>query len=87
MVWKYDKARFFGTKTAPKTGDKVKVRLVDNTDPENPIEEIMTWGFDAADELNAVQFRDMVKGEVIAHLAHRNRKPQVSDVSNEFAPD
>ncbi len=86
MTWTYDRARFYGTKTSPKTGDYVEVRLVNNDSSGESDYHTLKWGFDKADGLSSVQFRNMVKAEVKAHLKHLNRQPVEHIVDNDFDP-
>ena len=86
MNWKYDHARFYGTKSNPKTGDHVKVRLVDEDSPGELDYRILQWGFDEADGISAIQFRNMVKGEVKAHLIMLNSAQPEHNEDNDFKP-
>ena len=86
MTWKYDNAVFKGTKTNPKTGDSVTMRLIEDSDLENIMVEERTWGFDVSDGLSLTEFRVMVKNETKALLVHLNAKKTEADVTSDYKP-
>lgn len=85
MAWKYFDAQFFGTKTNPKIGDYVNVRIQDDAQ-EPPDIENLTFTFDPAFATDMADFRAKVKAAVTAQLEHLNSVNKVSNMSAEFKP-
>ena len=83
-MWTYTSATFKGSASNPQPGDSVTVTLQEDSDPDNVLEHLLTWGFDG--KLTKATFVAMVKREVKAHLLALNAAPTPNDATSVFDP-
>jgi len=79
MAWKFDKASKLGDANSWTAGDTVDILLVNNADPDNVLENTLTWTFDGSQSL--AKFKAMVKQEIAALLKHLNQSKTMSDIT------
>ena len=82
MSWTITKVTKTRTEDTWQTGDSVIAVLSNTVDGE--VIETKDFIYTYDDVQTATQFRKMVKGEVVAHLAHLNSSVPTFDVTNVF---
>ena len=82
MSWTITKVTKTRTEDTWQTGDSVKIVLSNTVD--NEVVETKDFIYTYDDVKTAANFRNMVKGEIVAHLAHLNSSVPAFDVTNVF---
>jgi GH35 family endo-1,4-beta-xylanase len=76
MAWSFVKA--------VKRGNKVAITLRDDSDPDNPQEQVITWG--KSDDITWARFKAMVRRETKAYIQYLNSSQAETDVTDDYKP-